>query len=586
MKDFNKTERKSRKDKKEKKESKSKKDKKQRKNKKASSEKGSDLSKDKDNIRDQSAQEIASNGTKSLSALLVQNDDDIDEGVASLFTVTKVDPFAVVKKRQADIESKIEKDPLVRSAHAKKEAVKEARDDAENEDADVDVVGDAIDELKAAKKPWMARSEASEKRQVDPNRIHRTLFVGNVALNTRSKHLISLFERQGECGKVESVRFRSIPIAQPKIPRLVALQSREFHEKRSSMNAYVVFMEQESVTKAIELFQGHEFKDKHLRLDYAAGHSNSDRSKSDTDGSGQSKLPIASKQLNPKSVFVGNLPLDAEEEDLRTLFAEATKSMVRDARVIRDRKLGIGKGFGYVTFNDAVSVAAASALHLQLKYKGRPLRVFRVNAELANASAKARESAAKKGNKIKTTTVTKTSAPAAGSKNSTATSMMDEDVRAAKKVIRTARRAALKAGKTEAEAAAAAEQAKKELKSSLKSATKAALKRKARTEADAKRLTAEAVKRRIERRMHKDRFNHRAGVTKPGKSGKKKSGGRATKTQLAWGQTSRASGQQLKKVARQEKRLKKRNLATVTTTAAGEGGKSKNKKASSKKHKN
>ena len=45
-------------------------------------------------------------------------------------------------------------------------------------------------------------------------------------------------------------------------------------------------------------------------------------------------------------LYVGNLPYDTTEEDLRTLFAQA--GTVASVAVIRDRDTGRSKGFGFV----------------------------------------------------------------------------------------------------------------------------------------------------------------------------------------------------------------------------------------------
>ncbi len=72
-----------------------------------------------------------------------------------------------------------------------------------------------------------------------------------------------------DCGAVESVRIRSIPIGDPKLPRKAAYILKEFHKERDTANAYVVFKEPTSVEKAL-LNNQTVFMDKHIRVDSAA----------------------------------------------------------------------------------------------------------------------------------------------------------------------------------------------------------------------------------------------------------------------------------------------------------------------------
>lgn len=49
-----------------------------------------------------------------------------------------------------------------------------------------------------------------------------------------------------------------------------------------------------------------------------------------------------------KTLFVGNLPYDITEEELRNHFADIGE--LEGVRVVRDSKFSIGKGFGFVAF--------------------------------------------------------------------------------------------------------------------------------------------------------------------------------------------------------------------------------------------
>lgn len=50
------------------------------------------------------------------------------------------------------------------------------------------------------------------------------------------------------------------------------------------------------------------------------------------------------------NIYVGNLPFDAQESDLRSLFAEF--GTVDSAAVITDRDTGRSRGFGFVELAD------------------------------------------------------------------------------------------------------------------------------------------------------------------------------------------------------------------------------------------
>ena len=56
-----------------------------------------------------------------------------------------------------------------------------------------------------------------------------------------------------------------------------------------------------------------------------------------------------------KSIYVGNLPFSAKEDEIRDLFA--TYGEVQVVKFVMDRETGRSKGFGFVTF--ATDEAAA-----------------------------------------------------------------------------------------------------------------------------------------------------------------------------------------------------------------------------------
>ena len=72
-----------------------------------------------------------------------------------------------------------------------------------------------------------------------------------------------------------------------------------------------------------------------------------------------------------KRIYVGNLPYNATEDDLRALFAQY--GAVQSVSIMTDRETGQPRGFGFVEMNEGANDAIA-ALD-QKDYGGRNLRV-------------------------------------------------------------------------------------------------------------------------------------------------------------------------------------------------------------------
>jgi RNA recognition motif-containing protein len=60
-------------------------------------------------------------------------------------------------------------------------------------------------------------------------------------------------------------------------------------------------------------------------------------------------------------IYVGNLPFNATEDEIRELFAE--HGNVRSVSLITDRETGRPRGFGFVEMDDAEGNAAIRALN-------------------------------------------------------------------------------------------------------------------------------------------------------------------------------------------------------------------------------
>lgn len=73
-----------------------------------------------------------------------------------------------------------------------------------------------------------------------------------------------------------------------------------------------------------------------------------------------------------KSIYIGNLPWSATEEQVRDLFAEYGN--VLSVKLISDRDTGRARGFGFVEMEDADAARAVEALD-NASFGGRTLRV-------------------------------------------------------------------------------------------------------------------------------------------------------------------------------------------------------------------
>ena len=194
----------------------------------------------------------------------------------------------------------------------------------------------------------------------DPERLARTVFVGNVPVATTRKQISRHFAQYGD---VERVFVRSAAPANPKLPPGAALITGTVDAAvRDSVNAFVVFAAAASANAATAA-NGEPAFGRHLRIDSAAARGS------------------AAPELNTKcSVFLGNLPFDTQEEALWALFGGC--GTVANVRLVRDARTQQGKGFGYVTFAAAASVEQALDLHgtamtTAAAPKGRAIRVFR-----------------------------------------------------------------------------------------------------------------------------------------------------------------------------------------------------------------
>jgi RNA recognition motif-containing protein len=73
-----------------------------------------------------------------------------------------------------------------------------------------------------------------------------------------------------------------------------------------------------------------------------------------------------------KSIYVGNLPWSATEEDVREAFA--SYGDVKSVKLVEDRETGRPRGFGFVEMDDQSALAAIEALD-GANFGGRNIKV-------------------------------------------------------------------------------------------------------------------------------------------------------------------------------------------------------------------
>jgi len=72
-------------------------------------------------------------------------------------------------------------------------------------------------------------------------------------------------------------------------------------------------------------------------------------------------------------LYVGNLPYQTDEEELRSLFQNA--GIPEDVTVVMDRETGRSRGFGFVTMSSAEDAQKAIETWNGQEYEGRKLIV-------------------------------------------------------------------------------------------------------------------------------------------------------------------------------------------------------------------
>ncbi|CAM6098278.1 unnamed protein product [Calypogeia fissa] len=215
------------------------------------------------------------------------------------------------------------------------------------------------DAVHGTKKKKTTRDE----RRDNEERLSRTIFVGNLPVSLKPKQLLREF---CQFGAVESARLRSVPLVDTKMPRKAAVITGQLNESRSSLNGYVVFHKEESA-KAALAHNMTEFHGKHIRVDMATAPRKGDKI-------GESGIEYD----RSRSIFVGNLPFDVEDEEVYSLFQGKTPDLeVEAVRIVRDPQTSIGKGFAFVCFKKKVGATTALDNAEFTRLRNRQLRIIR-----------------------------------------------------------------------------------------------------------------------------------------------------------------------------------------------------------------
>uniref|UniRef100_A0A8C2UXU9 RNA-binding protein 34 n=1 Tax=Chinchilla lanigera TaxID=34839 RepID=A0A8C2UXU9_CHILA len=260
-----------------------------------------------------------------------------------------------VKKKLSDADKKLaSRESALASADLEEEILQKEGQKGKNSQSSVNVAGKKVLDDIDHNFDGSQRKKIPINQEEERLKNERTVFVGNLPVSCNKKKLKSFFK---EYGQIESVRFRSLIPAEGTVSKKLAAIKRKIHPDQKNINAYVVFKDESAATKALKR-NGAQIADGfRIRVDLASETSSRDK----------------------RSVFVGNLPYKVEETAVEEHFLDCGSIVA--VRIVRDPVTGVGKGFGYVLFENT------DAVHLALKLNnselmGRKLRVMRsINKE-------------------------------------------------------------------------------------------------------------------------------------------------------------------------------------------------------------
>ncbi|XP_035208246.1 nucleolin 2-like isoform X2 [Stegodyphus dumicola] len=178
----------------------------------------------------------------------------------------------------------------------------------------------------------------------------RTVSVGNLPILSAKKILFKLFS---PFGPIETIRLRGAIPVKPNMPMKVAEITESFHSKLHNLRGFVTFKERSSAVESL-ILNGTLVDDRHIFVDLA--------------GAPGEKRAYDDK----RTIFVGNLPFDVEEETIWSTFSQC--GLIERIRVVRDRITGAGKGIAYVLFHKTEAKEKALTLK-DVEIGNRNLRI-------------------------------------------------------------------------------------------------------------------------------------------------------------------------------------------------------------------
>lgn len=175
----------------------------------------------------------------------------------------------------------------------------------------------------------------------------KTIYVGNIPIDTDKKEIYKLFKNEGQ---IDKIWVRSVPTnTESNKPKKAKVALKDYSTVCKTKNCYVLFKDTQGVENAVQRLNNTMFKDRHLHV-----------------------TPANRQERDFKStLFVGNLPYEADEEILRAVFEPFGR--VEYIRIVRDPVEYKCKGFAYVKMNEKASIELL--LKKKLKYGERDLRV-------------------------------------------------------------------------------------------------------------------------------------------------------------------------------------------------------------------
>jgi len=210
--------------------------------------------------------------------------------------------------------------------------------------------------------PRFAPLTREEKKEAESRRV----FIGNVPLDWSEKRLRSaLREAVGDKyeGKMKPIWFRSEPL---KVRWVFGKRWKDGHKIKDyaegvsdAKNGYAELDSPEAVHIVSKAVHGFKADETHILRGDAVGEA--------------AKLLTFDRK---RSIFVGNLPSNTTEADLRQAFGPA--GAIDAVRVVRDKESKMCKGIAFVRFEKRTSLKAAFELWPWPEVKGRELRVKQV----------------------------------------------------------------------------------------------------------------------------------------------------------------------------------------------------------------